>query len=212
MNEEMEAMRREFTFRSILDRFWILALLGGLIALFTSINSEFWPYFYWPYLVPAIVAIVAVAALALRDNASTKTKKTLAGLLVLAGAWLVIGPWLSGFANLEFMPATRASVLAGGIIESVDTGGLEATEEIVARAFEASSVNTVTLTGAGVGGVMLLLSGIGNWFACRHMAKKRAYGVSATYSGRREKLYSGEPEKAFYMPSTARSEVGDEPS
>jgi len=97
-------------------------------------------------------------------------RQTIAALLVLAGAWLIIGPWLSGFANLDFMPATRASVLAGGILESVEAGGLEATEAVVTKAFEAAQVNTVTLTGAGVGGFMLVFSGIGSWSARRSMA------------------------------------------
>lgn len=173
MNEDMEGVRPELTRPSILGHLWLLALLGGLIALFTSINSEFSPYFYWPYLVPAVVAVIVVAAWQLWRTASRKARQTMAVLLVLAGGWLVIGPWLSGFAELDFMPATRASILAGGILESVEAGGgLEATEQIISRAFEASSVNTVALTGAGVGGFMLVLSGIGSWFAYRSMANE----------------------------------------
>lgn len=212
MAEGMEVMRPGLTLRSLLEHFWLLALLGGLLALFTSINSEFSPYFYWPYLVPAIIAIIAIVAWKLWHNASTGARQALAGLLVLAGAWLVIGPWLCGFADCEFMPATRASVLAGGIIESVDVGGLEATEEIVARAFTASSVNTVTLTGAGVGGFMLVLSGIGSWFAYRSIAESRVYGTSPSYSTQPESLYGGEPEKAFFVQSIAGSEIGDKSS
>jgi len=163
-------MRRELTLHSLFGHLWLLALFGGLIALFTSINSEFSPYFYWPFLVPAAISVIAVVAWALWRDLSTKMRQTIAALLVLAGAWLIIGPWLSGFANLDFMPATRASVLAGGILESVEAGGLEATEAVVTKAFEAAQVNTVTLTGAGVGGFMLVFSGIGSWFARRSMA------------------------------------------
>jgi hypothetical protein len=210
MNEEMQTLRRELTLRSIFDRLWILAVLGGLIAAFTSINSEFSPYVYWPYLVPAVVALIALAALAFGD-VSKSTRQALAALLALTGAWLILGPWLSGFANLELMPATRASVLAGGIIESVDSGGLEATEAIVARAFEASSVNTVTLTGAGVGGVMLLLGGIGNWLACRKVASQTQEAVSDRLGITKEKLYT-EPGQAVYLQSEAVPELGEKAS
>ena len=118
MSQDREPMQRELTLHSLFGHLWLLALFGGLIALFTSINSEFSPYFYWPYLVPAVIAVIAVVAWALWHDASTRTKQLLAALLVLAGAWLVIGPWLTGFANLDFMPATRASVLAGGTADN----------------------------------------------------------------------------------------------
>ena len=197
MSQDREPMRRELTPHSLFGHLWLLALLGGLIALFTSINSEFSPYFYWPYLVPAVIAVIAVVAWALWRDVSIRTKQILAGLLVLAGAWLVIGPWLSGFANLDFMPATRASVLAGGILESIEAGGLEATEAVVTKAFEASQVNTVTLTGAGIGGFMLVFSGIGSWFTRRSMAESRAREASPSYATLPEGFYGGEPEKAY---------------
>jgi len=197
MSQDREPMRRELTLHSLFGHLWLLALFGGLIALFTSINSEFSPYFYWPYSVPAVIAVIAVVAWALWRDVSTRTKQLLAGLLVLAGAWLIIGPWLSGFANLDFMPATRASILAGGILESVEAGGLEATEQIVSRAFAASAVNTVTLTGAGVGGFMLVFSGIGSWLTRRSMAESRAREASPSYATQPEGFYGGEPEKAY---------------
>ncbi len=167
MAEVTEDVRRELSIRSALDRFWILAILGGLMVLFTSINSEFSPYVYWPYFVPAVVAIIAAVTWERWHNAPLNIRRVLTSLLVIAGAWLVIGPWLTGFANIDFLPATRTSVLAGELIEQFATFELEAVEEVMTRAFTASSVNTVTLTGAGVGGFILMFSGITGWFSLR---------------------------------------------
>jgi len=167
MAEGAEDVRRELSIRSALDRFWILAILGGLIALFTSINSEFSPYLYWPYFMPAAIAILAAVLWMRWRSAPMNVRRAITSLLVLIGAWLVIGPWLTGFAHIDFMPASRSSVMAGELIEQMTTFELEAMEEILTRAFTASSVNTVTLTGAGVGGFILLFSGITGWFSLR---------------------------------------------
>lgn len=199
MADDREVKPRELTLHSVLDRLWMLALLGGLLALFTSINSEFSPYFYWPYLVPASIAVIAVGVWAMWRDAPIRARQAIAAVLMLAGAWLVIGPWLSGFADFEFMPATRASVLAGGILDTVESGGMEATGELIRRAFEAAQVNTVTLTGSGVGGFMLVLSAIGSWLACRRMAESPAREPSPSYLPRHDEVYGGEPEKAFFM-------------
>jgi hypothetical protein len=199
MAEDREVRPRELTFHSVLDRFWMLALFGGLIALFTSINSEFSPYFYWPYLVPASIAVIFILTWALWRDAPIRARQAIAAVLVLAGAWLVMGPWLSGFADMDFMPATEASVTAGGIIDQVEAGEVGAIGELIRGAFEAAQVNTVTLTGAGVGGFMLVLSGIGSWLTCRRMAESPAREPSPSYLPRHEEVYGGEPEKAFFM-------------
>ena len=116
MSQEREPIRRELTLHSLFGHLWLLALFGGLIALFTSINSEFSPYFYWPFLVPAAISVIAVIAWALWRDLSTTMRQTIAALLVLAGAWLVIGPWLSGFANLDFMPGYDKCYVPGDIL------------------------------------------------------------------------------------------------
>ena len=166
MAEVEDDVRRELSISSALDRFWILAILGGLIVLFTSINSEFSPYFYWPYFMPAVIAIIAAVLWERWRSAPMNVRRAITSLLVLAGAWLVTGPWLTGFAHIDFMPATRSSVMAGQIIESFSED-MVAVEAMFTRAFTASSVNTVTLTGAGVGGFILLFSGITGWFSLR---------------------------------------------
>ena len=166
MAEVEDDVRRELSISSALDRFWILAILGGLIVLFTSINSEFSPYFYWPYFMPAVIAIMAAVLWERWRSAPMNVRRAITSLLVLAGAWLVTGPWLTGFASIDFMPASRSSVMAGQIIESFGED-MVAVEAMFTRAFEASSVNTVTLTGAGVGGFILLFSGITGWFSLR---------------------------------------------
>ena len=169
MAEVAEEVRRELSIRSALDRFWLLAILGGLMVLFTSINSKFSPYVYWPYFMPAVIAIMAAVAWERWRDAPLNVQRALTSLLVLAGAWLVIGPWLTGFADIDFMPATRTSVTTGEIVGSFEQflTDREAARQLFTRAFEASSVNTVTLTGAGVGGFILLFSGITGWFSLR---------------------------------------------
>ncbi len=175
MAEIAENVRRELSIRSALDRFWILAILGGLMVLFTSINSKFSPYVYWPYFMPAVVAIMAAVIWERWRDAPMNVRRFLTSLLVIAGAWLVIGPWLTGFADIDFMPAARSSVMAGEIVGSFEQflTDREAASQLFTRAFEASSVNTVTLTGAGVGGFILLFSGITGWFSLR-MTRKLA--------------------------------------
>jgi hypothetical protein len=173
MAEIAENVRRELSIRSALDRFWILAILGGLMVFFTSINSQFSPYVYWPYFVPAVVAIIAAVIWERWRDAPMNVRRVLTSLLVIAGAWLVIGPWLTGFADIDFMPASRSSVMAGEIVGSFEQflTDREAATQLFTRAFEASSVNTVTLTGAGVGGFILLFSGITGWFSLRTTRK-----------------------------------------
>ena len=171
MAEIAEDVRRELSISSALDRFWILAILGGLMVLFTSINSQFSPYVYWPYFLPAVVAIMAAVIWERWRDAPMNVRRVLTSLLVIAGAWLVIGPWLTGFADMDFMPAPRSSVATAEAIDAITEQGLTGAKTLFSRAFEASSVNTVTLTGSGVGGFILLFSGITGWFSLRTTRK-----------------------------------------
>ena len=172
-----EDVRRELSIRSALDRFWILAILGGLMVLFTSINPQFSPYVYWPYFAPAVVAIIAAVIWERWRDAPMNVRRVLTSLLVIAGAWLVAGPWLTGFANIDLMPAPRSSVATAEAIDAITELGLSGAKELFSRAFEASSVNTVTLTGSGVGGFILLFSGITGWFSLRVTRKLAKTGV-----------------------------------
>jgi hypothetical protein len=167
MPEDVEDVRRELSIRSALDRFWILAILGGLMVLFTSINTEFSPYVYWPYFMPAVVAILVSVLWERWRSAPMNVRRAITSLLIAAGSWLVIGAWLTGFADMDFMPAARSSVMAGQLIEQMTSFDLETMEAIMTRAFTASSVNTVATTGAGVGGFILVFSGITGWFSLR---------------------------------------------
>jgi len=167
MAEVSDDVKRELSISSALDRFWILAILGGLMVLFTSVNSKFSPYLYWPYFMPAVIAIIAAIIWERWRNAPLNARRVLTSLLVLAGAWLVIGPWLTGFASIDFMPAPRSSVATSEAIDAITSLGIGGAKSLFCRAFEASSVNTVTLTGAGVGGFILLFSGITGWFSLR---------------------------------------------